>query len=74
MPAARHLASALVPRCNDNSPVMSTADSTELASASTSFTVAEPEPQAPPIEVDLSPASPVAPDTEITVTMSFGGL
>ena len=22
MPAARHLASALVPRCNDNSPVM----------------------------------------------------
>ena len=26
MPAARHLASALVPRCNDNSPVMPSAD------------------------------------------------
>ena len=28
MPAARHLASALVPRCNDNSPVMLITDST----------------------------------------------
>ena len=33
-----------------------------------------PAPPAPPIEVDLSPAGPVAPDTEITVTMSFNGL
>ena len=30
MPAARHLASALVPRCNDNSPVMLITADTEI--------------------------------------------
>ena len=55
---------------------ISTPQSVALASATASFTVAAPTPEAPapPIEVDLSPASPVAPDTDITVTMSFNGL
>ena len=33
-----------------------------------------PAPPAPPIEVDLSPASPVVPGNEVAVTMSFNGL
>ena len=66
---------------------LSSADNTELASASADFSIAEPvpeptpqptpEPEADPepsVSVELSPSDFVEEGNEITATMSFGGL
>ena len=56
-----------------------TDDDVELASASAEFSVAEPKRDptpapAPTVAIDLSPSASVPQTTEITATMTFGGL
>ena len=56
---------------------LSSADNTELDSATAGFTIAARAPgpeSAPSVGIELSPTGSLEPGTEITVTMTFGGL